>query len=139
MIGLFISTAISDISLIIAGRIRSKASSSISENMVTYMCLIVVLPMYVFGLSPVFNPTRPAPECEQTSTLLQFAFPASNSSIKDLDQVVAALSGATILAYNIVSALHCRYKMKRESDAAAREIRRRNDIRLRRILVQYDS
>jgi hypothetical protein len=71
--------------------------------------------------------------------VLPVMFPPSQTPMSDLDQVVAVLGGATILGFNLITAAVDNYKLTKARKARAREVRRRNDIRLRRILVQYDG
>ena len=68
---------------------------------------------------------------------IRIIFPPTQTSMGDLDQVVAALGGGTILAFNLFSAARCRYLRSREAQRKQDEFNRRNDIRLRRLLVQY--
>ncbi|KAI9793606.1 MAG: hypothetical protein M1835_007158 [Candelina submexicana] len=48
------------------------------------------------------------------SKVLAFIFPESNSSLKDLDQAVAACAGASVLLFNLYSAASAWYKYRNE-------------------------
>jgi hypothetical protein len=64
------------------------------------------------------------------SNFIRIMFPRTQSSLSDLDQIVPALGGATILAFNLLSAARCWYTKKRDRDRRAAELKRRNDNRM---------
>ena len=68
---------------------------------------------------------------------IKMVFPQTNSAFSDLDQVVAALGGATILIFKLISAARQRHVQILERKRRQAEVNRRNDVRLRRLLVQY--
>ena len=66
-------------------------------------------------------------------------FPGSSATIRDSDQIVAALSGAIVFLFNLFSASKTRYQLKQEAKKRETEIRQRNDERMRRLLLHYDG
>lgn len=50
----------------------------------------------------------------QRPKALKFLFPESNSSLRDLDQAVAAAAGATVLLFNLYSVVSAWYKYRIE-------------------------
>jgi hypothetical protein len=61
--------------------------------------------------------------------LIQHLFPQTNVSVKDLDQAVAVLAGATALGFSLYSVADCRYRAWLSRHQAVQEIEM---IRLRR-------
>ena len=92
-----------------------------------------------YAFSFVF--TRPDVALDQKSRTqrlkaLTFLFPESNSSLRDLDQAVAAAAGATVLLFNLYSVVSAWYKYRTERSKP--QTRRRLARRTRRYLQHID-
>ncbi|OQV00263.1 hypothetical protein CLAIMM_05784 [Cladophialophora immunda] len=82
------------------------------------------------------QPPRPS---TNRATVASYFFPQTPSGWGDLDQVVAMLGGGTVLGFSLYSAVRTRYSVRREEILRAEELHRQNNIRLRRILLQWDQ
>ena len=69
-------------------------------------------------------------------TLMRF-FPSSPASMRDSDQIVAALSGAIVFLFDLFSASRTRYQQKQEAERREAEVTQRNEERMRRLLLRY--
>ena len=69
-------------------------------------------------------------------TLVRF-FPSSPATMRDSDQIVAALSGAIVFLFDLFSAARTRYQQKQEAEGREADVRQRNEERMRRLLLRY--
>ena len=118
-----------------AFRDHSAAIRSITFMTVIFLPLTFVTSVFYGSAGP--GPSLPDDVTGLLEHFIRIIFPPTQTSMDDLDQVVAALGGGTILAFNLFSATRCRYLQRREARRKQDEINRRNDIRLRRLLGQY--
>lgn len=65
--------------------------------------------------------------------LVQYLFPRTNVSIKELDQAVAVLAGATVLAFSIYSAANAHYRSYSERSRLRQEHGREELVRAARL------
>ena len=126
-----------------ASRIQQRPSNGMEKSlaMLSFLFLPLSFLSSLYGVS--YGQNAPPSWLEAAvhpqvglGTLVRF-FPSSPATMRDSDQIVAALSGAAVFLFDLFSASRTRYQQKQEAETREAEVTQRNEERMRRLLLHY--